>query len=142
MTLSVTVLLSRLCALLYRTLSRSPGLYEQLRGCCTSHGITLDRCIRPGVEASDTGTSIGLLAGDAECYTLFMQVFAPVLSVVHRSPFPRHRRHHLVSANKIRLLESKILPCRPLPLVWLIANDEAPLTLPRYTVAETLTTLS
>jgi len=65
-------------------------MYESLRGMCTSNGVPLDRCIRPGVECPpEADAGVGLLAGDAECYDLFRPIFEPVLVQVHRCPFPR-----------------------------------------------------
>ena len=64
-------------------------MFERLRSQVTSNGVTLDRCIRPGVECPPQDCCVGLLAGDAACYDLFAPVFEPVLTQIHRCPFPR-----------------------------------------------------
>lgn len=54
----------------------TPELYESLKGRQTSMGSKLDDVIRPGVEVPDL--RVGLIAGDEECYTAFMEIFKGV----------------------------------------------------------------
>eukprot|EP01062_Namystynia_karyoxenos_P071547 TRINITY_DN67117_c0_g1_i1.p1 TRINITY_DN67117_c0_g1~~TRINITY_DN67117_c0_g1_i1.p1 ORF type:complete len:436 (+),score=128.15 TRINITY_DN67117_c0_g1_i1:119-1309(+) len=58
------------------------ALHEQL----TPSGFSLDRCIQPGVDVpgdSVTRPACGLVAGDAECYSLFALLFDKVLDREH-----------------------------------------------------------
>ena len=58
-----------------------PALFERLSCLRTGFGFTLARAIRSGRENPDS--SIGIYAGDAECYALFKEVFDPVIRAYH-----------------------------------------------------------
>ena len=51
----------------------------------TSFGVTLDKCIRTGVENKGHPTikTVGMSAGDEECYTVFADIFDPVIALRH-----------------------------------------------------------
>ncbi|KAK2194004.1 hypothetical protein NP493_3g02080 [Ridgeia piscesae] len=65
-------------------------IYDKLYKKVTSNGVTLDKCIQPSVDY--TGKITGLVAGDEESYTLFKELFDPVLNEQHRgfSPTDKH----------------------------------------------------
>jgi creatine kinase/arginine kinase len=58
-----------------------PALFERLSGLQTASGFTLARAIRSGQQNPDS--SIGIYAGDAECYSLFKEVLDPVIRTYH-----------------------------------------------------------
>lgn len=58
-----------------------PALFERLSGLQTASGFTLARAIRSGQQNPDS--SIGIYAGDAESYSLFKEIFDPVIRTYH-----------------------------------------------------------
>jgi len=58
-----------------------PALFERLSGLQTPSGFTLARAIRSGQQNPDS--SIGIYAGDAESYSLFKEIFDPVIRTYH-----------------------------------------------------------
>lgn len=75
--------------LMSRVFRANPALYHDLKRRTTIHGLTLAHAMKPGVDMRG-GTfkellPLGLVAGDAESYTVFAQVFDPVLAAYHGS---------------------------------------------------------
>jgi creatine kinase len=71
-------------SLLKKYLSRP--LYTKLAPLQTSMGTTLEDMITPGLPlplGANPPRSIGLLAGDAECYTLFAELLNPIVEEYH-----------------------------------------------------------
>lgn len=71
-------------SLLKKYLSRP--LYTKLAPLQTSMGTTLEDMIAPGLPlplGANPPRSIGLLAGDAECYTLFAELLNPIVEEYH-----------------------------------------------------------
>jgi creatine kinase/arginine kinase len=58
-----------------------PALFERLSGLQTASGFTLARAIRSGQQNPDS--SIGIYAGDAESYSLFKEIFDPLIRTYH-----------------------------------------------------------
>mmetsp|Transcript_45098 Transcript_45098/g.104484 ORF Transcript_45098/g.104484 Transcript_45098/m.104484 type:complete len:1736 (+) Transcript_45098:116-5323(+) len=68
------------CTLLGRVLGGEPALYEKFRERRTAGGVSLARCIKPGVDdKGEAPLGIGLVAGDAQCYVLFEELFDKVI---------------------------------------------------------------
>ena len=67
----------------------TPELYEKLKDRKTSHNFTLQRAIQSGLDNPDS--SIGIYAGDAESYTLFAEIFDPIIEEYHG--FSRDAKH-------------------------------------------------
>lgn len=59
----------------------SPELYTKLKNYSTASGFTLDKAICSGVVNSDS--AIGIYAGDVESYTVFKEIFEPVIAEYH-----------------------------------------------------------
>jgi creatine kinase/arginine kinase len=59
----------------------TPEVYATLEEKQTANGFTLDDAIRSGVENLDSG--IGVYAGDLESYTLFGELFDPIIAEYH-----------------------------------------------------------
>jgi len=59
----------------------TPDLYHELSPLQTASGVTLQDCIICGVEHPDH--PVGLVAGDAECYELFAELFEPIVQQLH-----------------------------------------------------------
>ncbi len=68
------------CSLVARFLT--PAMFDRLSGCKTATGFTLARAIQSGQKNHDS--SIGIYAGDAESYTLFREIFDPVITTYHQ----------------------------------------------------------
>ncbi|MCF8092432.1 MAG: arginine kinase [Desulfotignum sp.] len=60
----------------------TPSLSDRLSSLKTATGFTLAGAIRSGQQNADS--SIGIYAGDAESYTLFKEIFDPVIRAYHR----------------------------------------------------------
>jgi creatine kinase len=60
-------------------------IYNKLKDKTTSFGVTLDKCIKTGIEnpGHPTIATVGLVAGDAECYEVFSDLFDPVIDMRH-----------------------------------------------------------
>eukprot|EP00927_Polykrikos_kofoidii_P011276 TRINITY_DN14771_c0_g1_i2.p1 TRINITY_DN14771_c0_g1~~TRINITY_DN14771_c0_g1_i2.p1 ORF type:complete len:1817 (+),score=313.81 TRINITY_DN14771_c0_g1_i2:54-5504(+) len=86
--------LSEHCSLMACVLSKNPGIYSQLRELRTKSGVTLARCIKPGMDhrGHDMIRTIGAVAGDAECYELFSPIFDPIIASRHISVASSPRR--------------------------------------------------
>lgn len=67
----------------------SPDLYQQLRHLRTRSGFSLEKAIRSGIRNPDS--SIGIYAGDAESYQVFLPVFDPIIREYHH--FPEGKAH-------------------------------------------------
>jgi len=59
----------------------SPQLFEKLKNKTTDNGFTFSQAINSGVVNQDSG--VGVYAGDAESYTLFDPLFAPIIEEYH-----------------------------------------------------------
>lgn len=66
-------------------LNRDSSIYRSLQSVVTQKGVTLARCIKPGVDSPGHPmiSSIGLNAGDAESYDVFRPLFDPVVTALH-----------------------------------------------------------
>lgn len=60
-------------------------IWDDLCEQVTSNGVTLDKCIRTGVENKGHPTikTVGMSAGDEECYSVFADIFDPVIALRH-----------------------------------------------------------
>merc|ERR1719424_1121465 len=60
-------------------------LYNQLRDRVTCNGVTLDKCIKTGIEnpGHPAIKTVGLTAGDVESYEVFKELFDPVIQERH-----------------------------------------------------------
>jgi protein-arginine kinase len=75
-------------------------LYNNLRNCSTGSGYTLDKAIRSGVVNSDS--SIGIYAGDAECYNIFAEILVPVIEEYHT--FAQGEKH-ITDFSQVELID-------------------------------------
>jgi len=66
-------------------LREHPDLYDKLKDKKTSMGVGLAKCIKTGMDNKGHPfiKTVGLVAGDEESYTLFKDLFDPVISVRH-----------------------------------------------------------
>jgi len=74
----------------------TPALYRQLRLKKTSKSVGLAPCIKPGMD--DRGhpnvmPGAGIVFGDEECYTLFEELFGPIISKLHGGFSPSQCLH-------------------------------------------------
>lgn len=60
-------------------------LYNNLKDRTTCNGVTLDKCIKTGLENAGHPTiaTVGMVAGDAESYEVFKELFDPVIDNRH-----------------------------------------------------------
>ncbi|XP_078490558.1 lombricine kinase [Ciona intestinalis] len=66
-------------------------VYASLYKKKTSNGVTLDSCIQTGVDTP--GLLFGMVVGDEECYTLFKDIFYPVIKDYHGNFDPATESH-------------------------------------------------
>jgi len=61
------------------------GIYDKLKDTVTVNGVTLDKCIKTGIEnpGHPAIKTVGLTAGDVESYEVFKDLFDPVISERH-----------------------------------------------------------
>jgi creatine kinase len=69
-------------------------MYNRLKDKTTSNGITLDKCIKTGIEnpGHPTIATVGMVAGDAESYDTFKELFDPVIDERHGG-YPPDAKH-------------------------------------------------
>jgi len=79
-------------------LRKEPRLYQQLRNLRTASGVTLAKCMKPGVDCAGHPMvrPVGAVAGDAECYGLFKDFFDPIIRVHHAGYPPSNAAEEMV----------------------------------------------
>lgn len=87
-----------------------PEVYDKLKNTKTSMGVSLAACIKTGVDnpGHPMIKTVGLVAGDEESYTVFADLFEPVLSARHGG-YPRNAKHP-TDMNPANLSQTKIDP--------------------------------
>lgn len=77
--------LSRHCSVCTDILKAHPEIYEDLKNCKTSKGVTLARCIKTGIDncGHPAFKSLGAVAGDVESYDTFAPLFDKLLERRH-----------------------------------------------------------
>jgi creatine kinase len=70
-------------------------MYDKFKDEKTSLGVTLDKCIRGGVDRAQLGQDwnvgkVGVLFGDAECVTKFGDLMRPIIVARHNNPSLPH----------------------------------------------------
>jgi len=70
-------------------------MYNRYKDKKTKLGVTLDKCIKGGVDTATLGPSwnvgkVGFLFGDAECVHLFKDLVAPIMLARHGNPTLPH----------------------------------------------------
>jgi len=63
----------------------NPEIYDELKGETTALGVTLNHCLKTGMDnpGHPQIKTVGLVAGDEECYEKFSKLFDPVVSGRH-----------------------------------------------------------
>merc|ERR1719428_1309434 len=66
-------------------LKAKPDLYRKLKDKCTASGVNLAQCIKTGIDNPGHPhiKTVGLTAGDEDCYTVFAELFDPIISDRH-----------------------------------------------------------
>jgi creatine kinase len=66
-------------------LRKEPDIYGRLKDRRTASGVSLARCLKPGVDSTGHPMirTVGIVAGDAECYDVFDDLFRPVIAARH-----------------------------------------------------------
>jgi len=59
----------------------TPEIYQDLQGIVSVSGVTIDQLIRSGQQHTDS--SIGVYAGDAECYSVFSKLLDKIICDYH-----------------------------------------------------------
>ncbi|CBY36813.1 unnamed protein product [Oikopleura dioica] len=88
----------------------NPELYGKLKGLTTSQGVNLGHCIKTGIDnpGHPMIKTVGMVAGDEESYTLFAELFDPVISGRHNGFAPDAT--HPTDMNPENLSTTKIDP--------------------------------
>jgi len=68
-------------------LNDKPSIYQSLKGLKTTLGVGLAKCIKTGIDNQGHPMikTVGMCAGDAECYDVFRQLFDTVVAMKHPS---------------------------------------------------------
>ncbi|KAJ9449173.1 Creatine kinase [Diplonema papillatum] len=76
------------------TLREHPEAYQKYKDVYTSNGVSLAKCIKTGVDnpGHPMIKTCGIVAGDEESYTVFADVFEPIVSARHGG-YPRNAKH-------------------------------------------------
>merc|ERR1719387_2309128 len=66
-------------------LRENPAVYDRLKGVTTSTGVNLAQCMKTGVDnpGHPQIKTVGLVAGDEESYTVFKELFDPIITARH-----------------------------------------------------------
>eukprot|EP00929_Paragymnodinium_shiwhaense_P081067 TRINITY_DN42343_c0_g1_i1.p1 TRINITY_DN42343_c0_g1~~TRINITY_DN42343_c0_g1_i1.p1 ORF type:complete len:1050 (+),score=226.44 TRINITY_DN42343_c0_g1_i1:117-3266(+) len=82
--------LDKHCNLLAQLLREDPALYHSLNKLVTPLGVTLARCIKPAIDEPGLKgmPSVGIVAGDDTCYSVFRNVFDPIIAQWHVDHLP------------------------------------------------------
>merc|ERR1719305_1455749 len=66
-------------------LRSKPSIYDNLKNKKTSLGVTLAACIKTGMDNKGHPMikTVGMTAGDEECYEVFKELFDPVIDIRH-----------------------------------------------------------
>jgi len=77
--------LAKHSSLMAEALKKDPDIYERLRSKKTSSGVSLARCVKPGMDVVGHPMikSTGIVAGDVESYDVFGDIFDPVIEALH-----------------------------------------------------------
>merc|ERR1719215_482617 len=72
-------------SLMAEVLRKDPSIYDRLRLQVTSLDVTLARCIKTGMDVPGHAflRNLGIVAGDAECYDVFQELFDEVIKLKH-----------------------------------------------------------
>merc|ERR1719408_493126 len=66
-------------------LKKNPGIYDSLKNKKTKKGVSLAACIKTGMDNKGHPMikTVGMTAGDEECYDTFKELFDPVIDIRH-----------------------------------------------------------
>merc|ERR1711937_95004 len=81
----------------------NPDLYKKLKDKKTKLGCTLGHCIKTGIDnpGHPMIKTVGMVAGDDECYELFRELFDPVISARHNGYAPDAKHPTDLDVNKL-----------------------------------------
>jgi len=79
-------------------------LYNKLKDRVTVNGVTLDKCIKTGIEnpGHPAIKTVGMTAGDVESYEVFKELFDPVIDERHGGYGPDAKHPSDMDASKIK----------------------------------------
>jgi len=79
-------------------------LYNKLKDRVTPNGVTLDKCIKTGIEnpGHPAIKTVGMTAGDVESYEVFKELFDPVIDERHGGYGPDSKHPSDMDASKIK----------------------------------------
>merc|ERR1719482_691281 len=88
----------------------NPDVYAQLKDKKTSGGVNLAQCIKTGIDNPGHPhiKTVGLVAGDEECYTVFKELFDPV--TVARQGYDHTKKKQPTNMNIDELSKTDIDP--------------------------------
>jgi len=86
-------------------------MYDKYKDKKTKHGVTLDKCIKGGIDRAKLGEEwnvgkVGMLFGDAECVNLFEDLVVPIMVERHGGPKLPHPKPNLDGS---KLLDHSII---------------------------------
>lgn len=102
--------LSKHHSIMAEVLKASPGLFARLRDERTPLDVGLAKCIKTGIDnrGHPLITTLGLVAGDADCYERFQELFDAVIRLRHGDACLS--QEHVTDLNQSRLSERRADP--------------------------------
>jgi creatine kinase len=102
--------LSNHTSFLADVLKANPTAYKDLKDKKTKLGVTLGHCIKTGIDnpGHPMIKTVGLVAGDDECFDLFADIFDPVISARHNG-YAKDAKHP-TDLDVSKLTDTKIDP--------------------------------
>jgi len=87
-----------------------PSLFEKLKDKKTAGGVCLADCIKTGIDNKGHPNikTVGLVAGDAECYDTFKELFDPVIDARHGGHGPDAK--HISDMNTDNIVKTDMDP--------------------------------
>jgi creatine kinase len=89
-------------------LKENPGIYDSLKDKVTGNGVTFAKTIKPGIDCKPVAAQ-GVVAGDAESYDTFSELFDPVIAKYHKS-LPPATFEHPSDLNSTNIVDKSIDP--------------------------------
>merc|ERR1719258_594270 len=80
-------------------LRKNPKIYDNLKNVQTKKGVTLAACIKTGMDNKGHPQikTVGMTAGDEECYETFKEIFDPVIDELSKTDIDPYNKYVLTS---------------------------------------------
>lgn len=101
--------LSSLQSFMAEALRENPSVYAALKDKITENGVPFGKIIKPGVDCKCLWSFSGVVAGDAQSYDTFKELFDPIIEKCHKSWSTSHSQQPS-DLDVTKIVDSKIDP--------------------------------